>query len=75
MQALGHSGSKPFLFVLPQKNGEPTFYRVDPENIHIIREVAEKLKVPEDLNRSSQSLPFGSTSSITSEMRTDSGKN
>ena len=74
MPSLGRrSSSKPLIFVLPQENGEPKFYKVDPENIHIIRAMAEKLNVPEDVRRSSQSLPTASMSSITSEMITDSG--
>ena len=52
------SGSKPLIFVLPQKDGPPTFYKVDPDQMYIIRDVAEELKVFDDPSSSSQSVPM-----------------
>ena len=76
MQTLGgKSSSKPTIFVLPQENGEPILYKVDTEKMKYIRDIAEKLKMPDDVSSSSQSLLMGSLTSLTSEMHTDSGKN
>ena len=68
------SASKPIIFVLPQASGEPTLYKVDPDKMQMIRDVAESIKVPDDHRTSSQSLPMSSRSSLLSDMDTDSGR-
>ena len=74
MQSLGRrSGSKPLIFVLPQKDGPPTFYKVDPDEMYIIRDVAEELKVLDDPSSSSQSVPMSSSCSLAMDIDTDSG--
>ena len=74
MQTLGgKSSSKPLIFVLPKEDGEAELYRVDPAKMHLVHELAQQIIVPQSATQSSQSLPMSSMSSLTSDMRTDSG--
>ena len=68
------SSSKPIIFILPQPNGEPILYKVDAEKMHLIRDMAESIKMPEDTQSSSQSLPISSASSLASGMEMETGK-
>ena len=74
VQSLGKKfGSKPIIFFLPQEKGTPITYKVDPEKLKLIHDLAEAIKVPDDQQRSSslQSVPLGSMPSVSCLMQTD----
>ena len=74
MQTIGgKSTSKPLIFVLPREDGQAEFYKVDPEKMYLVHDLAKSIKVPDSQAQSIQSLPTSSMSSLTEDMRTDSG--